>query len=215
MKTTNYISILLFLLLSGTLSAQDATFGSFTDPRDDRDYKTIAIGDQTWMAENLNFKTDTGSWAYDNDVTNSGIYGRLYSWPAACEACPEGWKLPSDMDWYILTKYIGDLFVAGSKLKETGTAHWKSPNVGATNESGFSALPAGYYYDGSFYDLENSTSFWSSTDSGYDDQYVWHRFLYHSISAVYRYRYNYTKFAYSVRCVRDSGDSNSIKKEKK
>ena len=209
MKATKYLSILLSLLLSGTLSAQIVNFGNFTDPRDGTTYKTVTIGNQTWMAENLNYNTDTGSWVYDNNLTKPSIYGRLYSWPTACEVCPEGWNLPSDMEWHTLTEYLGGLLSAGGKIKETGTTCWNSPNVGATNESGFSALPAGYYFDGEFYDIGKSASFWSSTASGYEDQYAWHRFLYHSIPAVYRYRYNYLKFGYSVRCIRDNGNDDS------
>ena len=215
MKTISHLILILFVIISGTTLAQTSSSGNFTDPRDGRQYKTIAIGNQTWMAENLNYETDGGSWVYDNDIANSAIYGRLYSWPIACEACPPCWSLPSDMDWYNLTKYLGDLMVAGGKMKEVSAAHWNKPNIGATNESGFSALPAGYYFDGKYYDIGKSASFWSSKASGYEDQYVWHRFLFHSISAVYRYRYNYTKFAYSIRCIRDNGNVDSIKKEKK
>ena len=215
MKTKNYLALIMFLLISNTILAQTVNSGNFTDPRDGRQYKTITIGNQVWMAENLNYETGIDSWVYDNDSTNSAIYGRLYSWPIACEACPPGWSLPSDMDWYNLTKFLGDLMVAGGKMKETGAAHWNKPNTGATNESGFSALPGGYYFDGNYYDFGSSASFWSSTASGYEDKYAWHRFLFHSISAVYRYRYNYTKFAYSVRCIRDNENNDSIKKEKK
>ncbi len=203
MKIKNFLTVIIILLISSTIIAQTVNFGSFTDPRDGTSYKTIIIGNQVWMAENLNYDAGIGSWAYDNDTTKSAIYGRLYSWPIACEACPPGWSLPSDMDWYTLTKYLGDLNVAGGKMKETGTTHWNSPNIGATNESGFSALPAGYYFDGKFYDIGNSASFWSSTASGNEDKYPWHRFLFRSISAIYRYRYNYTKYGYSVRCIRD------------
>jgi len=99
-------------------------------------------------------------------------------------------------------------------MKKSGATYWNSPNIGANNESGFLALPAGYYFDGIFYDIGKSASFWSSKAS-YEDQYVWHRFLFHSISSVYGYRYNYTSFAYSVRCIRDNGNTDSIKKEKK
>ena len=203
MKVKNHIALFLFLAMSYTILAQNSTSESFIDPRDGKQYRTVIIGNQTWMAENLNFNTDTGSWAYDNDLKKSSIYGRLYSRPAACEACPSGWRLPSDVDWHALGEYIGGLTVAGGKMKETGTKHWNSPNVGATNESGFSALPAGYYFDGNYYDIGKSSSFWSSSASGYGDQYVWHRFFYHNIPAIYRYRYNYTKFGYSVRCILD------------
>ena len=203
MKATGHLAVILFVIVSGTSLAQTSSSEFLTDPRDGRQYKTVTIGDQTWMAENLDFVTDAGSWVYDNDATKSAVYGRLYSWPVAVEACPPGWSLPSDMDWHTLTKYLGDLAVAGGKMKETGAANWHSPNIDATNESGFSALPGGYYFDGHYYDLGKSASFWSSTASGNEDEYVWHRFLFHSIAAVYRYRYNFEKYGYSVRCISD------------
>lgn len=208
-KMKNHLAIILFILISNTTFAQTVDFGSFTDPRDGAQYKTITIGSQTWMAENLNYNAGSGSWAYDNDSSKSATYGRLYSWQTARKACPKGWRLPSDVDWQTLVEYLGGPVVAGGKMKEAGAAHWKSPNTGANNGSGFSALPAGYYYDGKFYDMGSSASFWSSTASGSENHYVWHRFLFHSISAVYRYRYSYTKFGYSVRCVRDVGASDA------
>jgi len=204
MKTRIHIAVLLFILISSATFAQTVDFGSFTDSRDGAQYKTITIGSQTWMAENLNYDAGSGSWAYDNNSSNSAIYGRLYSWPTARKAIPQGWHLPSDVEWQTLVEYLGGPTVAGGKMKEADTTHWKSPNTGATNRSGFSALPAGYYYDGNYYSMGDSASFWSATASGSEDYYIWHRYLFHSISAVYRYRYSYEKYGFSVRCVRDS-----------
>ena len=194
--------ILLFVLIASATFAQTANSGSFTDPRDGTQYKTITIGSQTWMAENLNFDAGSGSWAYDNNSSNSAIYGRLYLWPAARKACPQGWHLPSDVEWQTLVEYLGGPTVAGGKMKEVGTAHWKIPNTGATDVSGFSALPGGYRYDGKDSSLGSSASFWSATASGGGNHYIWHRYLFHSIPEVYRY--SYQKYAFSVRCVRDS-----------
>lgn len=205
MKTRTHLATLLFILISSTTLARTVNFGSFTDSRDGTQYKTITIGSQTWMAENLNYNAGSGSWAYDNDSSRAAIYGRLYSWSTAREACPQGWRLPSDVEWQTLVDYLGGPTVAGGKMKEAATTHWNSPNTGATNGSGFSALPAGYRYDGKYYGMGSGASFWSATASGNGNYYIWHRYLFHSISAVYRYRYSYEKYAFSVRCVLDTG----------
>ena len=117
--------------------------GTFTDPRDGQTYNTVEIGSQTWFSENINYAM-TDSWWYDNSSANGDIYGRLYKWYPALTACPSGWHLPTDEEWTILTDFLGGENVAGGKMKEVGTTLWDSPNNGATNESGFTALPGGY-----------------------------------------------------------------------
>jgi uncharacterized protein (TIGR02145 family) len=128
-------------------------------------YRTVKIGNQVWMAENL--RTVVGnSICYNNDPANCLKYGRLYDWNTARTACPQGWHLPSEQEWRDLANSLGGLNVAGGKLKSiTG---WNPPNAGATNESGFSAFPAGYNYlgDGRFYYLGEVTWFWHSTVNG-------------------------------------------------
>lgn len=137
-----------------------------TDSRDGHVYQTIKIGDQWWMAENLQATkysdgtsipnvTNNGSWSnsttgaycwYNNDVSNKPIYGALYNSKAVFSShglSPEGWHIPSVDEWNELRDYLGGYYVAGGKLKETGYTHWAYPNVGATNESGFTALPGG------------------------------------------------------------------------
>jgi uncharacterized protein (TIGR02145 family) len=94
------------------------------------------------MAENLNYDAGIGSWIYNENSDLAVTYGRLYIWETACEVCPDGWRLPSDEEWTELTAYLGGDEVAGGKLKETGASHWEE-NEGATNESGFLALPGG------------------------------------------------------------------------
>lgn len=127
-------------------------------------YKTVKIGDQIWMAENLKSKHYSDgvrieSFAYDNDENNVSIYGRLYRWEAAMRnesssnsvpskvqgAAPKGWHIPSEAEWQILIDNLGGDAIAGGKLKEAGTSHWISPNSGATNESRLSILPSGWY----------------------------------------------------------------------
>ncbi|TSA32176.1 MAG: T9SS C-terminal target domain-containing protein [Porphyromonadaceae bacterium] len=146
-------------------------------------------------------------------TNNYSIYGVLYNWTAAMNGasgsisvpsgiqgvCPEGWHLPSDAEWTILINYLGS--AAGGKMKETGTTHWFSPNEGATNESGFTALPGGDTgYNGGFYYLGYNAYFWSA--SGYDASYAWCRGLYYDNDGVYLTMYP-KAIGISVRCIKD------------
>ena len=191
-------------------------------------YQTIQIGNQEWMAENLKvtryrngddieYVTDNNQWSnlstgaycyYSNSSSNGDIYGALYNWYAVEEddtrgLAPEGWRVPTDAEWQTLVDYLGGSSVAGGKMKETGTAHWNSPNTGATNESGFTALPGGYrnFYNGSFDYLGNYGYFWSATE--YSAYYAWSRILVYDSTEVYRNYYDYKQYGYSVRCIRD------------
>lgn len=157
---------------------------------DGNNYKVVKIGDQTWMAENLKTTsyrngnailnvTDKDKWAYrntdaycwfNNDISNKNIYGALYNRFAVVDnrnLCPVGWHIPKEEEWKILVENLGGLSVASGKLRESGTSHWASPNQGATNESGFSALPGGYrsWSDGSFKSWYNAASWWTSTNT--------------------------------------------------
>jgi len=174
---------------------------AFTDKRDGETYKAVKIGNQIWMAENLAYEPSSGNyWAYDNDNSNVETYGYLYDWETALDVCPTGWHLPSDAEWTQLTDYLGGESLAGGKLKETGTTHWNSPNTGATNETGFTALPGGYRNsNGNFYDIEKTAGFWSSTEYGTS---AWSRTLFYDYDLVNRYYYN-QDIGFSVRCVRD------------
>ena len=175
--------------------------GSFFDSRDGRTYKTVKIGSQWWMAENLNYNPGGGNWAYDNIESNAEIYGMLYTWESANVVCPDGWELPSDDEWNILTKYLGGESVAGGKMKEQGTTHWKSPNLGATNSSGFTALPGGIYnISGTFTGLGKAAYFWSSTQ--YSESEAWRNIIMNDYEGYVRM---ITKKGYglSVRCIKD------------
>ncbi|MDD2412853.1 MAG: fibrobacter succinogenes major paralogous domain-containing protein [Bacteroidales bacterium] len=144
-----------------------------------------------------------------------GTYGVLYNWPAAMAGsasssanpsdvqgvCPSGWHLPSDAEWTQLTDYLGGQVVAGGKLKEAGTTHWYSPNTGATNETGFTALPGGYRgSNGTFDHIGIYGSWWSATE--FNTDYAWFRSMFYFTSDVYR-NYNYKEMGFSVRCLRD------------
>ena len=146
---------------------------------------------------------------------NYATYGVLYNWTAAMDGeassttnpsgiqgvCPAGWHLPSDAEWKELTNYLGGTSVAGGKLKETGTTHWASPNTGATNETGFTALPGGARdYDGIFGNIGNHGVWWSSTES--DTNSASYRYLDYDYSYLSSNGYD-KKVGFSVRCVRD------------
>ena len=190
--------------------------GTFTDTRDGKTYKWVKIGDQIWMAENLAYTgndmqhiTDNTAWNntsyngwcyYDKNSSNEAIYGVLYQWEAAKIACPSGWHLPTDDEWTTLIDYIGGE-KAGGKMKIKGTKYWKDPNEGATNESGFSALPSGNrsFYNGAFSDLGGIGHWWSAEDNS---DHSSSRTLNYDNTEVYR-DYNYKSFGFSVRCVRN------------
>ncbi len=178
----------------------DLEYGEMTDPRDGQQYKIVVIGTQTWMAENLNYTPNTGnSWCYDDDPAACKMYGRLYDWETALNVCPSGWHLPSDVEWTILTTYLGDN--AGGKMKST--KDWDAPNTDATNESGFSGLPGGRrydYYGGLFYDLGSYGYWWSASESSADN--AWRRRLGYRGGYVGRGS-GYKEGGFSVRCLRN------------
>lgn len=144
-------------------------------------YKTIKIGDQWWMAENLkSTKFNDGSlipmtlsgsnpnycWYNNDSSTYKKTYGALYNWYTVNNGnlCPVGWHIPNNNEWTTLTKYLGGLNTAGGMLKESGMDHWISPNTGANNHSGFTALPGGLGYDnGNFEYIGSCGQWWSST----------------------------------------------------
>lgn len=174
--------------------------GTFMDSRDDQVYNWLRIGKQIWMAENLNYETDSGSCVYDDNLSLASTYGRLYTWDKACESSPEGWHTPSDAEWEELRVYLGGDFEAGSSMKEAGTAHWKHPNEGATNESGFTALPGGYRTWRGFVNEGEWASFWSSTEGS--ELIAYNYVLYYENSWFDRFNSYKTNY-YSVRCIKD------------
>lgn len=187
-------------------------------------YKTVTIGTQVWMAENLKttkyndgtsipLVTDNNAWIklstpgfcwYNNDaVTNKSTFGALYNWYTVntSKLCPTGWHIPNDTEWGILTTYLGGEAVAGGKLKETGTIHWVSPNTGATNETGFTSLPSGYRDGiGEFVNIGTFCYFLCNTEINARD--AWSRYIYFDITAVQRIgTWKYCGF--SARCLKD------------
>jgi len=176
------------------------TQGTFTDIRDNKKYKVVKTGSQIWFAENLAFKPANGDyWVFNNNKDNIAKYGYLYLWETAKRACPEGWHLPSKDEWNTLINSLGGTAVAGGKLKATGG--WNSPNIGATNSGGFSALPGGNRsVGGSFYHLGDDALFWSgSTD---DMLSAWKIRLNSNWDSVSFQQVN-RRIGYSVRCIKD------------
>ena len=215
--------------LNQTTSACSLSCGSsFTDSRDNKVYTTVLIGTQCWMKQNLNIgtringteeQTDNSTmekYCYDDLESNCDVYGGLYQWnemmqfvtsPGVKGICPSGWHVPTDAEWTIATTFLGGESVAGGKMKSTGTFEggtdlWYPPNLGATNESGFTAFPGGNRLDldGMFYAMGNYGYWWSSSESGTD--YAWNRYLSTYYSAVSR-SYDGKFLGFSVRCVRD------------
>jgi len=170
MKKTMIYLIAVICIAVGTSTCMYAQQkGSFTDARNSKVYLTVKIGDQVWMGENLAFKTENGCWVYDDVEGYVDTYGYLYSWETAAKVCSEGWHLPSHSEFQELSNSLGGDAVAGGKLKETGTAHWNSPNAGATNSSGFTALSGGISndYESNPY-LGMMGYFWTSEDMDTD-----------------------------------------------
>ncbi len=190
-------------------------------------YATVSIGAQTWMAENLNIgtringsqdQTDNGvieKYCWGDDESNCAIYGGLYQWdesmqyvatPGVQGICPAGWHIPTDGEWTVLIDYLGGEGIAGGKMKSTGTIGagtglWAPPNIGATNSSGFTALPGGYRsYNGNFIYLPGYAYFWSSTEISPTD--AWLRGLSYNGEYVGRYC-NYESLGFSCRCLQN------------
>jgi uncharacterized protein (TIGR02145 family) len=143
-------------------------------------------------------------WSYEGNESNVAIYGRLYTWYAATDSrniCPTGWHVPTDAEWTTLAKYLGGESTASSKLKETGTSHWKSLNDATTNSSGFTALPAGFRnLNGAFGLLGIYSGWWSSTEGS--ENFAWHRGMANDINSALSYYSNKT-FGFSVRCMKN------------
>lgn len=127
------------------------------DTRDGQEYKIIEIGRFTWMVKNLNY-TANNSWCYDDTEPNCENYGRLYTWDAARNACPDGWSLPTRFQWNDLVDAVGGTANAGMALKSTA---WDG-----TDNFGFSALPGGYRESARYFNIEWFGSWWTATQNG-------------------------------------------------
>lgn len=204
--------------------------GTVTDV-DGNEYQTVKIGNQEWTVENLRttkyndgsvipLVTDSATWShmydsslttaaycYYNNTTNADSikkFGALYNWHAVKTKilAPKGWHIPDTTEWHTLETFLGGVNVAGGKLKETGTSHWDTPNKGASNDVGFSALPGGYRErTGEFLCVGYNGCWWSFTENDTSTSWWW------TIESDSNYFYHYGNGAagcgLSVRCVRD------------
>lgn len=190
---------------SVSLFNPNISYGELTDPRDGQTYRTVKIGDQVWMAENLNYEAEN-SFCY-GDVASCGAYGRLYTWSAAKNACPSGWHLPRWAEWDTMTIVVGSS--AGMKLRSiTGWERTEGFHGGVyddVNTSGFSALPAGGKYDkGKYGSAGKAAFFWSSDEFSEDDTYRMN--LFYDDTGVSWQRISKDD-AYSVRCLQGEKQS--------
>jgi uncharacterized protein (TIGR02145 family) len=199
-------------------------YGTMTD-QEGNQYRTIQIGNQTWMAENLRttkyrngtniipINTNNTLWAsnttgaycsHNNNTANDCPYGKLYNWYAvnnANQLCPTGWHVPTDAEWTTLITFLGGESVAGGKMKSTGTQYWLI-NIDADNSSGFSGLPGdSRFNDGLFFSIGYFGYWWSSTESSTTN--AWRRSLHYPEGYVYRSNNSPKKSGLSVRCLRD------------
>ena len=216
---------LILNVISSTQHKENQT--AVTESENESMASSVIIGDQEWQMKNLDVdrfrngepipqaitaeewkaageKKEPAWCFYDNNTENGRLYGKLYNWYAVNDArglAPKGWHIPSDNEWTTLTNYLGGEDVADGKMKSTGTIYWNPPNIGASNESSFSALPGGYRnIDGSFHYIRSYAFFWSATE--YDGNYAWFRNLYYYSSNVYRSN-NDKSVGASVRCLLD------------
>jgi uncharacterized protein (TIGR02145 family) len=205
---------------------------SLTDYRDGKKYPTVQIGQQCWMAQNLDIgqripsnyngfihsgASDNGlieKYCFGNNDANCAVYGGLYDWDEMMAydsteggqgICPPyyDWYIPTKADWDELTDFLGGVVYAGGHLKDTGTVHWFSPNAGATNSTGFSALPGGFRnMYGEMFHLGGSALFWTSTTSGNTiGSFAWLRTI-ASYAGTLISVDNYRVSGLSVRCIR-------------
>ncbi|MDR2594074.1 MAG: fibrobacter succinogenes major paralogous domain-containing protein [Fibromonadaceae bacterium] len=229
------VSILLVLTFTFSCSSSgdnDGGGGSGINRGSDKgndiaNYKPpVQIGDQVWMAENLNYKVDGSKCGgndhklYDENTINCDKFGRLYNWATAMGIdakynrqmwngsdvkhrgiCPSGWHLPSNNEWQMLIDFVGGVETAGTKLKATSDWNSYSGVPFGTDTYGFSAMPGGYgYSDGGFYDVGNYGDWWGASEAGSYNAYYLIKSYYHE-GAEYS---NFDKDEYfSVRCLQD------------
>ena len=215
----------MFLSISFNSIAQESS--ATVKDIDGNVYKTVQIGNQLWMTENLkttkyndgtpipnviddtqweNLTTGAYSWS-NHDAANKNPYGALYNWYAVetGKLCPTGWHVASDKEWTTLMVYLGGYAIAGGKLKDADTTYWGSPNKGATNESGFTAIPGGWRNDNGAFSLFLCYWWTSSTYSRYTDVPGEPRFY-----VIFRQQISIKKNHFltkgnglSVRCIKD------------
>jgi len=229
------LKILIFLLLTVYITGgcdnlelivtpePEKVYGTMTD-QEGNVYKTIQIGNQVWMAENLRTtkyrngslipnildditwdNTTKGAYChYENNDSIADVYGHLYNWYAVTDSrglAPSGWHIPTESEWEKLAVFLGGEQTAGNKLKEKGTVHWTFPNLDATNESGFIALPCGARGEVGQYCFLGTAGYWWSSDPTNNRTAFLHGMTNHSAQFL-KYTYN-KEYGFSIRCLKD------------
>jgi len=215
--------VVIFFILSTGCTKKEKPPDPVTDVEGNI-YNTVKIGTQIWMAENLrttkyndgiNITLTPGSGQW-NDLSNAGfcwydndepsfkeLYGGLYNGYAVVSGklCPDGWHIPEKQEWLVLREFLGDSVKAGGKMKEAGTTNWQSPNKGADNSSGFTAVAAGIrYFEGTFSSNQSYTSMWSATEAIQGE--LWCTSLYFA-DATLALSHRSKRYGFSVRCLKN------------
>ena len=219
--------LLSWIGLIGAQTQTDKIMSTVTDI-DGNVYKTVTIGTQIWMAENLKttryrngdpIGTTTPAnldvsgenapkyqWSYAGNDSIAAIYGKLYTWFAVTDnrsVCPSGWHMPSYQDFTTLINFLGGASTARGKLKETGTTHWESPNIDASNESGFTAIPGGSHWTSVFVAISMYGHLWSAEMKA--PGWAWRLALsYQDMDVNTVLNTADPKIGWSVRCLKDA-----------
>lgn len=212
-----YLFIITFIFLSCVSNEENVEqVNTRVTDIDGNTYKTIQIGNQIWMAENLKVTKDVqgnkiASYIPYNNEHLIAVYGRLYNWETALKVCPKEWRLPTANDWFTLLntldKNIDNPYVEGKVISEVGGKLkstkdlWLTPNIKATNLSGFSAQPSGYFQNGNWRLLGSTTNFWSATEGNAQQSFGGINLSFNT-ATVFR-GYMNKKDGHCVRCVKD------------
>ena len=209
LSTGSSSSAVVSSLYCKTETEDNCEYGSLTDGRDGKMYKTVKIGDQWWMAQNLDYTDGSEAdpysgpiWTSINMAVDSVRIGRLYVWKTAIEVCPDGWHLPNNDEWTVLLDLVGGGDVAGKVLKtKTG---WEPNKTGENGNDavGFSALPAGYKQPNTVTYATTMSGFWSANEDGQDKAFSVGLFAIGDAMRISKSGSGKTT-GYSVRCIKN------------
>ena len=202
------VSLFKFLLLLATFLPAVFSFGqdkgTFTDPRDSHTYRWVLFGKQAWILGNLNYKTQAGSWVYNNDSTREAGYGRLYDWTTAQKACPKGWHLPTESDWNNLISFLGGADAAGGKFQALDSlpAALRKNRPGEVPDNFIALLGGVRHIDGTFSGISLWGGSWSAMKKPNADGSVINYLFAHNGQAIAKSTTDKSS-AFSVKCVRN------------